>query len=88
MAITNQYFKIDTPKFHSETQTVQEYKDYFTQIFLEGYRFQLIDWKNNITNEENTSSSQDTSFPSVESLTSEISKIETALTEKYGWSAQ
>jgi hypothetical protein len=86
MAITNQYFKIDTPKFPTETQTVQEYKDYFTQIFLEGYRFQLIDWKDNISNEENTLASEHTSFPTVESITSEVSKIETALTEKYGWS--
>ena len=86
MAITNQYFKIDEPKFPTETQTVQDYKDYFTQIFLEGYRFQLIDWKDNISNEDNTSASEHTSFPTVESLTSAISKIETALTEKYGWS--
>jgi len=87
MAITNQYFKIDAPTFPIETQTVQEYKDFFTQTFLEGYRFQLIDWKDNISNEDNTSASEHTSFPTVESLTSEISKIETALTEKYGWSA-
>ena len=87
MAITNQYFKIDTPKFPTETQTVQEYKDYFTQTFLEGYRFQLIDWKDNISNTENTLASEHTSFPTVESITSEVSKIETALTEKYGWSA-
>jgi hypothetical protein len=86
MAITNQYFKIDAPTFPTETQTVQEYKDFFTQTFLEGYRFQLIDWKDNISNEDNTSASEHTSFPTVESLTSEISKIETALTEKYGWS--
>lgn len=87
MAITNQYFEIDAPKFPTETQTVQEYKDLFTQPFLEGYRFQLIDWKDNINNQDNTTSNQDNSFPTVENLTSEISKIETALTEKYGWSA-
>jgi len=87
MAITNQFFKIDAPTFPTQTQTVQEYKDYFTQTFLEGYRFQLIHWKNNISNTENTNANADTNFPTVESLTTEITNIETALTEKYGWSA-
>lgn len=86
MAITNQFFTIDKPTFPSVSQTIQEYKDLFTQNFLEGYRFQLIDWKNNILNNENTKASIDTFFPTIENLTNEISNIETALTEKYNWS--
>jgi|TARA_R100000482_G_scaffold93922_2_gene39183 hypothetical protein len=87
MAITNQHFRIDEPTFPATSQTAEEYKDFFTQTFLEGYRFQLIDWKNNISNTENTNANTDTNFPTVESLTTEISNIETALTEKYGWTA-
>ena len=87
MAITNQFFNIDEPTFPVTSQTVQEYKDYFTQPFLEGYRFQLIHWKDNINNEENTASNIGANFPTTESLTTEISNIETALTEKYGWTA-
>jgi hypothetical protein len=86
MAITNQFFTIDKPTFPAFPQTIQEYKDLFTQNFLEGYRFQLIDWKNNILNNENTKASLDNFFPTIENLTNEISNIETALTEKYNWS--
>ena len=85
MTITNQHFTIDNPSFPQTPQSVDDYKDYFTQTFLEGFRFQLIDWKDNINNETNTEVNSDANFPTIQSLTDEISKIETALTEKYGW---
>lgn len=87
MTINNQYFEINTVSFPS-TKTVEDYKSpNYDQWFLEGYRFQLIDWMNNYDNEENTSSREGGQIhPSTEDLQAEITKLETALTEKYSWS--
>lgn len=88
MAITNQHYVLNEVGFPS-SRTADDYKSsQYTQDFLEGYRFQLLDWKDNYSNTENTDSrSFGHTHPSTTDLQNEINKIETALTDKYGWSA-
>jgi len=88
MSITNQHYTLNQVGFPS-TRTVDDYKSsQYTQDFLEGYRFQLKDWNDNYNATENTNSRDaGNSHPTTTELQAEITKIETALTEKYGWSA-
>ena len=85
MAITNQFFTINDAGFPS-TKTVEDYKSsQYDQWFLEGYRLQLKSWHDNYEITENNSSRETwDEHPSKADLLSEISKLETALTEKYG----
>ena len=85
MTITNQFFTLNEVNFPS-TKTVEDYKSsQYDQWFLEGYRFQLIDWMNNYDNEENTLSRDGGQIhPSTTDIQAEITKLETALNEKFG----
>ena len=85
MTITNQFY-IKNEDGVPSTRTAEDYKSSkYDQDFLEGYRFQLKDWKDNYNNEENTASrANGNQHPSIDDLQAEITKIETALTEKYG----
>ena len=85
MTITNQFY-IKNETGVPSTRTVEDYKSLkYDRDFLEGYRFQLKDWKDNYDNIENIESRNfgDT-HPTIDELQAEITKIETALTEKYG----
>lgn len=85
MSITNQFYVLNQVGFPS-TRTTEDYKSSsYTQDFLEGYRFQLKDWKDNYDNDENSNSRiNGKEHPTTTELQNEITKIETALTEKYG----